>query len=169
MGIWSVLGGILVLGALVSAWFLLRRRREKMLAALGSAAVLFLAALAAGGVDAVEANKAPRPLAAALFQAQEEPDIRLAAFQYFSPSLVFYCRRQIGHLASPESVIEYLLYPTEVYLFLPAREWERLQPLVPVPCRLVAQHHDLYRNCQVVLVANKPKRINSQVPDQVGP
>jgi hypothetical protein len=116
---------------------------------------VFFASLAAWSLGTIDSYKAPRPLAAALFQAREEPDMRLAYYQYFSPSLVFYCRRQILPLNSREAVIEFLRYPTEVHLFLPAEEWERLQPLVPAPCRLVAQHHDLYRHCQVVLVKNR--------------
>ena len=52
-------------------------------------------------------------------------------------------------------VLEQLRYPVEVYLFLPAAEWERLQPLVRTPCRLVGRHRDLYRKCDVVVVTNR--------------
>jgi hypothetical protein len=106
----------------------------------------------------VDAYKAPRPLAAALHQAQQEPEIRVAGYRYFQPSLVFYCRRQVWILDREARALEHLRYPIPAYLFLPAKEWERLQPLAPAGCRRLAGHHDLYRNCEVVLVTNRPRR-----------
>jgi 4-amino-4-deoxy-L-arabinose transferase-like glycosyltransferase len=152
---WAAAGVLPVLGA-AFAWRLAQRqRRGPALAALGAAAVAFLGVLAAGGVAAVDAYKAPRPLVRALPEDQARRDIRLACYDYFQPSLVFYSRRQVCRLASDAETLEYLGYPIEVYLFLPAPQWDRLRPLAPARCREVSRHRDLYRNCEVVLVTNR--------------
>jgi 4-amino-4-deoxy-L-arabinose transferase-like glycosyltransferase len=152
---WAAAGLLPVLGAAV-AWCLVRRqRRGPALAALAGAAVMFLGVLAAWGVAAVDAYKAPRPLVEAMPADQTGRDIRIVCYRYFQPSLVFYSRRNVGLLADDEEALEQLRYPVEVYLFLPAADWERLEGRVQTRCRLVSRHRDLYRKCDVVLVTNR--------------
>jgi 4-amino-4-deoxy-L-arabinose transferase-like glycosyltransferase len=153
---WAAIGIVPMLGAIAAGWLLLRQYRGAALAMLTAAAVAFLGPPAAWGVAAVDADKAPRPLVRAMLLDQNEREIRVVAYRYFQPSLVFYSRRQVAQVDTEEAVREYLSdrYPVGVYLFLPAAEWERLQKEVRTPYRLVAQHRDLYRNCDVVLVTN---------------
>src|SRR5262249_59738933 len=144
-----------VIGAAV-AWRLARRgRRGAALAALAAAAVAFLGPVAAWGVGAVDAAKAPRPLVRAIFRDQTEREIRVACYRYFQPSLVFYSRRHVPLMGGDDQVLEYLRYPVEAFLVLPADDWERLRALVRTPCRLVCRHGDLYRRCDVVGVTNR--------------
>jgi 4-amino-4-deoxy-L-arabinose transferase-like glycosyltransferase len=151
---WAAAGTLPVLGA-AAAWCLVRLgRRGPALATLGAAAVAFLGLLAGWGVAAVDASKAPRPLVGAMRQHQAERDVRVACYRYFQPSLVFYSRRQVHQPDNDEAVLEYLSYPVEVYLFVPAAEWERLRPRAPTG-RVVGSHRDLYRNCDVVVVSNR--------------
>lgn len=155
VGAWAAAGALPVVGA-AAAWALARRgRRGPALAALGCAAVLFLGVLAAGGAGAVDAYKAPRPLVRALPPGQAGREVRVACYGYFQPSLVFYSRRQVRQLENDEQALEQLRYPVEVYLFLPAAEWERLRARVGTPCRLVGSHRDVFRNCDVVVVTNR--------------
>jgi 4-amino-4-deoxy-L-arabinose transferase-like glycosyltransferase len=158
VGNWAGLGLLPVFAAAIAWWCLRHQRRTLALAVLACSVVLLLGGLATWGVMDVDAYKAPRPLAAALHQAQQEPEIRVAGYRYFQPSLVFYCRRQVWILDREARALEHLRYPIPAYLFLPAKEWERLQPLAPAGCRRLAGHHDLYRNCEVVLVTNRPRR-----------
>jgi len=152
---WAAAGALPVIGAAV-AWRLVQRQcRGAALAALGATAVAFLAPLAAWGVTAVDADKAPRPLVQAMLHDQTEREIRVVCYHYFQPSLVFYSRRQVRQLENDEQALTYLRYPVEVYLFLPAAEWERLRTDVRTPYRLLARHRDLYRNCDVVVVTNR--------------
>jgi hypothetical protein len=132
-----------------------RQRRAAALAALTLGAGLFLAPLGAWGGAAVDAAKAPRPLVGVLPPDQAGRDIRVACYRYFQPSLVFYCRRQVWQLGSDDQALEELRYPLEVYLVLPAADWDRLRGRVRPPCRLLARHRDLYRNCDVVVVTNR--------------
>jgi hypothetical protein len=150
-----MLGLVPAAGAALAGWLLRRQRVAGALGALTGSALLFLGAFAAWGVSGVDACKAPRPLVRALLAEQDEADIRVASYRYFQPSLVFYCRRQVVPLHDDAQALEYLRYPIEVYLFLPAEEWQRLHGQLRTPCRLLARHHDLYRNCEVVLVTNR--------------
>jgi 4-amino-4-deoxy-L-arabinose transferase-like glycosyltransferase len=152
---WAAAGAVPVAGAAVAAWLARRPRRGPALAALGTAAVAFLGLAAAGGVAAVDVYKAPRPLARAIQHQQTEREMRVVCYRYFQPSLVFYARRQVTLLTTEEQVLEYLRYPVEVFLVLPAADWEQLQTQVRSPCRLVFRHGDLYRRCEVVVVTNR--------------
>jgi 4-amino-4-deoxy-L-arabinose transferase-like glycosyltransferase len=153
--VWAAAGALPVAGAAAAWWLIRRQRRGPALAALGTAAVVFLAVMAGWGVTAVDASKAPRPLVQAMLRDQDEREVRVACYRYFQPSLVFYARRDVQLLGTDRDVLEELRYPIEVYLFLPAAEWERLQPLVRTPSRLVSRHRDLYRKCDVVVVTNR--------------
>jgi hypothetical protein len=85
---------------------------------------------------------------------QTEREIRVGCFQYFQPSLVFYCRREVLRFTEEEQALEFLRYPLPVYLLLPATVWDGLEGKVRGPHRLLARHRDLYRGCEVVLVTN---------------
>ncbi len=152
---WGAMGVVPILGAVTAAWLVRRHLRGAALVALGSAAILFIAVLAAGGVTAVDAAKAPRPLVQAVLHDPAQGEIRLVCFRYFQPSLVFYSHRQVELLPDESQVLDRLRYPVAVYLFLPATDWERLRTQVPTPCRVVSEHRDLYRRCDVVVVTNR--------------
>ncbi len=155
VALWAPLGIVPVLGALAAGWFVFRQRRGTSLLALAAAAVVFLATVSAWGVMSVDAEKAPRTLANALHAGQEDAEVRVIAFHYFQPSLVFYCGRQVQIVQNDEEVIDIFRYPQEVYLFLPADDWERFQGRLPTACRMVSRKRDLYRNCEVVLICNR--------------
>jgi 4-amino-4-deoxy-L-arabinose transferase-like glycosyltransferase len=155
MSVWAATGALPVIGAVGAGWLIRRQRRGPALATLAAAAIAFLGILAAWGVAAVDAGKAPRPLVREMLQDQTEREIRVACYHYFEPSLVFYSRHYVRQLQSDAETLEQLRYPIEVYLFLPAAEWERLRPLIAAPCRLVGRHRDMYRKCDVVLVTNR--------------
>ncbi len=152
---WAVLGILPVAGAFGAWWWTRAEKRTHALGVLGVAAVVFLGTLAGWGVAAVDAFKAPRPLVEAVRREQDAPEIRVACYRYFQPSLVFYAHRQVWQLDSDEQVVELLRYPMEVYVFLPSAEWEGLRERVTTPWRAVARHRDLYRNCEVVVVTNR--------------
>jgi 4-amino-4-deoxy-L-arabinose transferase-like glycosyltransferase len=151
----AVLGVLPVLGAAAAAW---SQRVGKVTAAVGSvavAAVLFVGGLAAWGAVAVDAHKAARPLAEALPSWQLDREVRIGCYQYFQPSLVFYCRRQIDRFEDEEAARAFLRYPLPTFLFLPASTWEGIQASLPRSYRVLGRHHDLYLGREVVLVTNR--------------
>ena len=116
--------------------------------------MLFAAAVAAWGPAAVEPWKAPRALAAALPPDQTSRDVRVSAYAYFQPSLVFYCRREVRPLASDRDAVDFLRQPLPSYLVVPAEVWDgRLEGRVRGP-RVLARRRDLYGRGEVVLVGN---------------
>jgi hypothetical protein len=120
-----------------------------------ASSVLFTGALFAWGSVTLDAQKAPRALVLAAQAQQTASDVRVGAYQYFQPSLVFYCRREVQRLESEDQVLDFLRYPLPAYLFMPLTVWEQLKTKIGLPYHVVAQHSDLYRRCQVVVVANR--------------
>jgi 4-amino-4-deoxy-L-arabinose transferase-like glycosyltransferase len=155
LALWAPLGLIPIVGALAAGWFVSGQRRGAALVALAGSAVVFLATLSAWGVMSVDAEKAPRTLVHDLRASQEDAEVRVIAFHYFQPSLVFYCGRQVQTLQNDDEVLDTLRYPQEVYLFVPADDWERFQGRAPASCHALSRKRDLYRNCEVVLVCNR--------------
>lgn len=152
---WAWLGGLVVLGAVAAWWQLRRQRRGAALASLGVASVLFTAVLLGGASGAVEPHKAARALVQALPDDQLFRDVRVAAFEYFQPSMVFYCRREVSCLQSEQQALDFLAGPLPSYLFLPARQWEGLRDKLSTPCRLLGRRFDLYSGDEVVVVTNE--------------
>ena len=148
------MGLLPILGA-AAAWILrMRGRRDGVVAAVSLAAVLFTAGLACVGRPGAGRIQVAAPLAEALPMGQLDRDVRLAAYDYFQPSLVFYCRREVLRLATPQDAADHLRSPLESYLFLPAPTWDTIRPTLPVTTRELARHFDLYTHCEIVLVGN---------------
>jgi 4-amino-4-deoxy-L-arabinose transferase-like glycosyltransferase len=152
---WATLGVLPIIGAAATWRCLWRGQRTATIAAFAGSAVAFLAILAAGSAVALERHKAPRELAHDLPADLNAHEVRIGAFQYFQPSLVFYCQREVQKLKTNEEMLEFLSCPLPVYLFVPATLWEQIQPRAPMTCHLLGRRHDLYRNCEVVVVSNR--------------
>src|SRR5260370_1863556 len=81
------------------------QRRGALVAAVGLCAVVFVGALAGWGSTAVERHKAPRALGAVFRAERLDGDVLVGAYEYFQPSLVFYCRREIVQWAAEFQVL----------------------------------------------------------------
>jgi 4-amino-4-deoxy-L-arabinose transferase-like glycosyltransferase len=152
---WALLGALPVAGAL-AAWRCARRqRRAGLIASVALTALLFVGSLAAWGAIALEGHKAPRALAHALHTAQTDREIRVGCYQYYQPSLVFYCGREVQVFLTEEQALEFLRSPYEGYLLLPADVWQTMKGRAGPSPRLLGGRRDLYRNCEVVIVRNR--------------
>lgn len=154
---WAWVGVLPVLGAVLGAAFLRRGQTVPACFTLASTAVIFLGLLAGGGAAAVEACKAPRGLIGLLPAGHQQREVRIACYGYFQPSLVFYCRRQVKVLASAAEAAQFLEWPYEAYLIIPATVWDDLQRRVTVPHAVLGRRFDLYRNMDIVVVCNRPQ------------
>ena len=152
---WALVGALPVVGATAAWWCLRRQRRTALIASIGIVAVLFLGTLGAFGSVALDGFKAPRSLVDASNAQDTRREIRVGSYHYFQPSLVFYCRREVEHLLTDDKAVEFLRLPLQVYLFMPALEWQSLEPKVRGPHRLLARHYDLYRHCEIVVATNR--------------
>jgi 4-amino-4-deoxy-L-arabinose transferase-like glycosyltransferase len=147
------LGMLPVAGALLGWWYLRKGFRDRTLGCVFGCGILFSAVLAALGPVAVDRYKAPRALAAALPADQTFREVRIGAFEYFQPSLVFYCQREVARFDDELSAREMLDGPLPAFLFVPAAVWDDLQ--TKTAGRELARHHDLYDGRDVVLVSNR--------------
>jgi 4-amino-4-deoxy-L-arabinose transferase-like glycosyltransferase len=150
---WAWVGVIPVVGAAAGAWYLRRGRRSGVVTALATTAVAFVGLASGLPVRAVEAHKACRPLVAAAGADRPTDEIRIAYLGYFQPSLVFYCRREVAEVYSPEQALELLRGPLPAYVFCPAEVGERLAGSGTY--RMTGRHRDLYRGIDVVAVSNR--------------
>jgi 4-amino-4-deoxy-L-arabinose transferase-like glycosyltransferase len=149
------LGGVFLAGAAAAAWCLRRCRRGGLIGCVTAVGVIFSGAVAFWVAGVVDGFKAPRPLVAALPDDQLRREVRVAAFDYFQPSLVFYCRREVYCPENDAFALDFLRTPLPVYVFVPADKWEQIQRMAPATYRLIARHHDLYNGREVLLVTNE--------------
>jgi 4-amino-4-deoxy-L-arabinose transferase-like glycosyltransferase len=155
MASWAGLGMVPIAGALLGTWCLRRGQSRAFLVTLTTTAMLFIGLLLGGASLALDAHKAPRALVAEADVQQPTQDIRVACYEYFQPSLVFYCQREVQRLPNETQTLEFLQGPLPSYLFLPATVWDSLQTKVAGNYHVLAKHQDLYRHREVVVVLNR--------------
>ena len=158
---WALLGLVPLVAAVVMAQALQANNRARFVRAMAIGAVAFAGLVAAFPALEVNAYKAPKELVRASGVDDPTRDLRLAQLDWFQPSVVFYARREVAELKSAEQAAEFLAVPTPGYLFIPTTTWERVEAGVAVPTRVVARHHDFYRNCEIVVVTNVVSEVSS--------
>lgn len=150
---WAWVGIIPVIGAAAAAWCLRRGRRAAVVTTFAAAAVAFVGLSSVLPVRAVDAAKACRPLVAAAGADRPTDEIRIANLGYFQPSLVFYCRREVSEIFSPQEALNLLRGPLPAYVFCPAEIGEQLAKAGTY--RVTGRHRDFYRGIDVVAVTNQ--------------
>jgi 4-amino-4-deoxy-L-arabinose transferase-like glycosyltransferase len=150
---WAWIGAIPVAGAIAAAWYARRERRTGAVVVLTVTALVFLALSAALPFRAVEGRKACRALVAAAGAYRPDDEVRIACLQYFQPSLVFYCRREVADVFTPEQAIDLLRGPLPAFVFCPADLGERIAGQGPY--HVSERRRDLYRGFDVVVVSNR--------------
>ena len=155
LGGWAILGSVPIVAA-TAGWMWLRARSlTGLIYTVAAAAVLLAIGITAGSSTAVDRYKAPKALVLDSETRQSDQEIRIGCYEYFQPSLVFYCRREIQRLENEKKTIDFLNGPLPSYLFLPATVWDGLEAKLENPHTLLARHYDLYRHCEVVVVSNR--------------
>ena len=126
---------------------------------MAATAVIFVGLLAAFPPGEWDRYKAPRELVRKSGVDNPGRDVRLAGYDWFQPSVVFYARREVVKLPSPEKAAEFLAVPTPGYLFVPEPTWRKwIQDKVAVPYHEAGRHFDFYRNCDVLVITNAASR-----------
>jgi 4-amino-4-deoxy-L-arabinose transferase-like glycosyltransferase len=153
-GAW--LGVVFLVGAAVAGWCVRRRWRGGLLGCVTIVGVVFTGAIAFWGVGVVDRFKAPRALVDAMPEDHTRREVRVGAFDYFQPSLVFYCQREVYCPSNDYLAFDFLRTPLPVYLFVSEEKWEQFKKFAPPAYRLVARHRDLYNGREILLVTNEP-------------
>jgi len=152
---WAMIG-LIPVAAAFAAWHWDRRGlRHRSMAALACCAVAFLAVLIVFPIRIIDARKAPKELVSAAGLCQPDAEIRIASYAYFQPSLVFYSQREVKQLQNESAALEFLESPMPGYLICPSKSWAELSPKAQGTHTVLARHHDLYRNYEVVVVSNR--------------
>ncbi len=153
---WAVLGAVPLVGAGFMVWYLRRGDRRGFVSAMAIATVLFVGLLAAFPGSEMDNYKAPRELVRISGVADPTRDVRVATYDWFQPSVVFYAKRHVEKLPSVEKAAEFLAVPTPGYLFVTEPTWNAwVASKVPTAHRPVARHFDFYRNCFVLVITNE--------------
>ncbi|MBX9583983.1 MAG: hypothetical protein K2X87_27095 [Gemmataceae bacterium] len=162
---WAWVGLVPLAGAGVLAWHLLRGDRPAFVTATAVVAVVFVGLLAAFPALAVDRYKAPRELVRQSRVGDPGRDLRVASLDWFQPSVVFYARREVEKLPTPEAAAEFLAVPTPGFLFVPETTWSKgVANKVAVPHRVAARRYDFYRNCEVLVVTNDVNEVAGRRP-----
>jgi hypothetical protein len=152
---WAALGAVPLAAAVAMARAVRADDRARFVGVMAAGSVALTALLAAFAPPALEERKAPRELVRASGAGDPGRELRLAHIDWFQPSVVFYARREVVEMKSPEQAAEFLAIPTPAFLFVPAPTWERVvEAKVGVPTRVVARRHDFLRNCDILVVTN---------------
>ena len=155
LGPWAVLGLVPLSAAGVMAWHLRTGDRPGLVRVLTVCSVGWVGVMAAGPILAIDRQKAAKVLVEVSGAHQPENDIRLAALAYFQESLVFYAERRVEKLFNADEAAGFLAMPRPGYLFVPAKEWDRVAERVTVPVRVAARKYDFYRNADILVVTNQ--------------
>lgn len=153
---WVWVGLLPVAGAIAAGWALARGRREAFLVTVTAASAGFVFCVTGGTLSALNDHKASRSLAATLPEDHEYREVRVGAYCYDRPSMVFYCRREVRRLDLPEQAVSFLSESLPAYVFVSESRWAELEADLPEGSRVVARFPDLYGKGQrVMVVANR--------------
>jgi 4-amino-4-deoxy-L-arabinose transferase-like glycosyltransferase len=152
---WAIIGVIPIIGG-VAAWHY--QRTGRLIPArntIATCAIAYLGLMLAFPVRIIDERKAPRELVALAGLPRNADEIRIASYAYFQPSLVFYAQREVKPLIREGEALAHLASPLPTYLITPARVWNEIAGKVSGNCKLLARHHDLYHNTEIVVIGNQ--------------
>jgi hypothetical protein len=160
LGMWAAIGLIPLAGAVAMTRALRRGDREGVIVMASVASVLFMGLAVSFPPSVLEQQKAPRELVRASGAGDPDRDLRVAAFEWFRPSVVFYSGREVKSLESPEAVAAFLAIPTPGLVFVPEPVWTRsLAGRVTAPHRIIAKRHDFLERCDILVVTNEVRDV----------
>jgi 4-amino-4-deoxy-L-arabinose transferase-like glycosyltransferase len=151
---WAPLGLVPIAAGVWFGWKVRQGDRHAAVAGLAVAAVAFIAPMMACTPAILDQKRAPRALVATTGLGDPTRDLRVAAFGWFEPSVVFYTGREVARLDAPAAVAEFLAVPTPGYVFVHGAAWEKLSADVPT-ARVVARRYDFLKRCDVLVVTNE--------------
>jgi 4-amino-4-deoxy-L-arabinose transferase-like glycosyltransferase len=153
---WAWIGLFPILGAGAFGYFAAHQQRDRAVLALTSTTLVFLGLMAAFPFQVLDRYKAAKPLVIESEADRVDVDQRLGSFQFTQPSLVFYSQRRVEPFGEARTAADFLSNPHPSVLFVPQPVWESaVLPLVRAEYRIVSQHYDFSRNCNILAVRNR--------------
>jgi 4-amino-4-deoxy-L-arabinose transferase len=120
-------------GGLATAWWSVRHRGRMAAGALASACVVFNYIVVFSVLPAVERFKPVAPLAR-VFTDKASPRAVIGGYRLMLPSLVFYARRHVQPLETPEEARAFFLATPDAWAIVDDHRLPELQDAVPGVC-----------------------------------
>lgn len=150
----GLLGLVPIAGAAAAFWAVRRERTRWAAVSLSVTAVLLVSLLF--GVVAVRVSRyQSSPQLVAQTRAIGSPSARIAVYDYFQPSLVFYARRRIERLSYTE-VQRYFDDPSERYLLVFEDQLDQLWPELPPGVDVLSRQPRFLRDERIALIGRTP-------------
>jgi 4-amino-4-deoxy-L-arabinose transferase-like glycosyltransferase len=120
----------LAVGAALCAYLTERRQIARALASLTGTAIAFLLVLFGISAVRVDRHQNTIPFAEAIRRHAPDTGVRIGAFRYFRPGLVYYCNHRVELLADPKTATGFLQAdPVAPFSSRPKRSFSRWPPL----------------------------------------
>lgn len=142
----------LLLAAILGARFCASRRPTAVIVSVTGLIAFNLGASLCIANTVLTRQRAPAGLVDVMPDSRE---VRVASFEYFQQSLVFYCRRHVQQLDTVSHVFGFFDNPQEGYVFLTADRWRELQPRLPRSVRRLHIIHDFLDRHDIVVIGNR--------------
>ena len=153
---WAWMGLIPLAAAVLGWWFLRQRQINRYIVTIAITAVVLLAPLAVYGSMFFNDFKAPRLLVEQAGVCNRNEDIRIGCWRMeHLPSLNFYLQRSVTYIEKEKNLAPFLQQPMRSFLFIPANDWQRLQPSLAGCGHVVARQHDIYHHVDILVVTNR--------------
>lgn len=160
-GLWYLgwTGMILVAGGVLACVEFERHRFSRAATTFAIASLLFTTSLF--GIVAVQVN--PWQTSSQLLRTirQRSPQVQIAAFDYFEPSLAFYSKQRVQRLKTIEQARMFLRESPDGYLLTREKHWNLLQNEMQGDASLLSRRRRFLKSGEVLLVTTESRNLAS--------
>jgi 4-amino-4-deoxy-L-arabinose transferase-like glycosyltransferase len=154
-GFMAVAGLIPLAGSLISWWMLRAGRPIPGLAVFTGTSLVFAATLFGGVSLHVDRYQNSEPLADLMRDASGET-FEVGTFDFFRPSLVFYARKKVHELTTPEACREFLLASPGNYVVTRDDQLSKVLPALPEGATVLDRRRMFLRRRHDVVLIGRP-------------
>ncbi|MBM4071494.1 MAG: glycosyltransferase family 39 protein [Planctomycetes bacterium] len=142
------------LAAIMGVRFCTRQRRTAVVVSVTALVVLNLGTALCIANPVFNRHRAPAALVGAI-PAAGHPQVRVASYEYFQQSLVFYSGRHVQQLDNVQQLIDFLADSREGYVFLTADAWRAVQAQLPSTVRRLHAVRDFLDRHEILVIGNR--------------
>ncbi len=154
-GYWplALIGLVPLLGGIGCLWFFEHGHVPTSVATCAVTSVLFCVTMFGVAAPTVAREQNSQPLIEQATALQGGAP-RVATYDYFVPSLVFYARSPVARYVRPEDVQEFFATSSNAYLVTRADVLEEIRPILPDDVDVIAQQRRFLRRGDVVMLGH---------------
>lgn len=149
----ACVGTPLIVGG-VLGFFWAARRPRRAAAALAGCSLAFAVLTFGFGAAAVSRHQNSAALVSIARRYQNSP-LRLATFDYSSPSLVFYAASRVEPFFASDKLARYLVEQPEAMVLCDSRDFDSLKALLPKDIEVVVRQPRFLRSGEVLLLGRR--------------